>query len=83
MTTPAPPPAEPPRAKHVTSTYRGAQVSPTDAFHPHRQGGVVTATAGTNPNAPANRQAAPDISLTVPYTGDSPTGYDPYTMGTF
>ena len=28
-------------------------------------------------------QAAPDISPTVPYSGDSPTGYDPYTMGTF
>lgn len=76
-------PAEPPRAKHVTSTYQGAQVSPTDAFHPHQQGGVITATVGVNPDPPADRQAAQDISPTVPYAGGSPTGYDPYTAGTF
>lgn len=83
---PAPPPqlpSEPPRAKHVTSTYGGAQISPTDAFHPHQPGGVVTSTVGVNPDPPADRQVSPDISPTVPYEGDSPTGYDPYTMGTF
>lgn len=44
-------------------------------------GPVVTATVGLNPDPPANRQAAPDISPTVPYMGGSPTGYDPYTGG--
>jgi hypothetical protein len=68
---------------HTTSAFSGAQITPTGAFHPHQAGGVVTTTVGTNPDAPADRQAAPDISPTVPYTGDSPTGYDPYTMGTF
>lgn len=51
-------------------------------FRPH-QPVQVTQTAGTNPNAPAGRQSAPSIAETVPYVGDSPTGYDPYTMGTF
>ena len=83
MTRVPPPPPEPPRAKHTTSTYGAAQISPTSAFRPHAQGGVVTETVGVNPDPPANRQAAPDISPTVPYSGDSPTGYDPYTMGTF
>jgi hypothetical protein len=44
---------------------------------------VVTSTVGVNPDPPADRQVSPDISPTVPYEGDSPTGYDPYTMGTF
>jgi hypothetical protein len=78
----APPAAEPPRPKHVTSAYQGAQIQPTGAFHPH-QPAQVTQTVGQNPDPPANRQAAPDISPTVPYLGDSPTGYDPYTMGTY
>jgi hypothetical protein len=78
-----PPPApEPPRDKHTTSAYGAAQISPAE-FRPHAPGGVITQTAGVNPDPPADRQAAPDISPTVPYTGDSPTGYDPYTMGTF
>lgn len=51
-------------------------------FRPH-QPVQVTRTAGTNPNAPADRNAARNISPTVPYEGDSPTGYDPYTLGTF
>jgi len=51
-------------------------------FRPHHPV-QLTQTAGANPNPPADRQAAPDISPTIPYEGDSPTGYDPYTMGTF
>lgn len=78
----AQPPPEPPRGKHVTSRYAAAQVRPTDGFRPDRAA-QVTQTAGTNPAAPADRQAAPEISPTVPYAGDSPTGYDPYTMSTF
>ena len=81
MTTPAPP-AEPPRAKHVTSTYAAAQIQPA-TFRPHQPGPVLTQTVGLNPDPPADHQAAPDISPTVPYLGGSPTGYDPYTMGTF
>jgi hypothetical protein len=55
-------------------------------FYPHKQGQAptqVTQTAGTNPNAPAVRQAAPEVATSVPYEGGSPTGYDPYTLGTY
>jgi hypothetical protein len=77
-----PPPAEPPRAKHITSHYAAAQVRPAGGFRPH-QPAQVTQTAGVSPDPPAVEQAAQDISPTVPYEGGSPTGYDPYTMGTF
>jgi hypothetical protein len=33
-----------------------------------------------NPD-PAQRQAAPDVAQAVPYVGESPTGYNPYTDG--
>lgn len=82
MTGASPTPPEPPRPKHITSTYQSAQITPA-TFRPHAPGGVITETVGVNPDPPANRQVAPDISPTVPYEGDSPTGYDPYTMGTF
>ena len=52
------------------------------SFRPHAEA-QVTKTVGVSPDPPAQRQAAPEISPTVPYQGDSPTGYDPYTMGTF
>ena len=51
-------------------------------FRPHHPI-QITQIAEANPGAPPTREAAPDISPTVPYTGDSPTGYDPYTTGTF
>jgi hypothetical protein len=77
-----PPAPEPPRGKHITSHFAAAQIQPTDGFRPH-QPAQVTATVGMNPDPPAVEQAAPEISPTVPYEGGSPTGYDPYTMGTF
>jgi hypothetical protein len=68
-------------AKHVPTRSPGAQTRPAD-FFPHKEGQQVTATAGMNPDPPANRQAAMEIRQNVPYSGDSPTGYDPYTLGT-
>jgi hypothetical protein len=75
-------PPQPPRGKHVSSAYAAAQVSPA-SYRPHSPGGVLTETVGVNPDPPADRQAATDISPTIPYAGGSPTGYDPYTLGTF
>jgi hypothetical protein len=80
VTTPQTPDV-PPRGQHVQSHYRAAQVRPA-AFRPHADA-QVTETVGVNPDPPAQRQAAPEISPTIPYSEDSPTGYDPYTMGTF
>ena len=52
----------PGRPKHTASTYQAAQIGPAQ-FRPHQAGSVVTQTAGVNPNAPADRQATPGISL--------------------
>jgi hypothetical protein len=71
-----------PRAKHTTSAYGGAQITEAD-YRPHKPGTVLTATVGVNPDPPEQHQAAPDISPTVPYMGGSPTGYNPYTQGTY
>jgi len=78
----APPPPAEPRPRHTTSAYGGAQITAA-SYRPHQDGPVLTATVGGNPDAPAQRQAAPEISPTVPYAGGSPTGYDPYTQGTY
>jgi hypothetical protein len=75
------PPPEPPRGTHVKSHYGAAQVRPV-SFRLHTDVQVIE-TVGVNPDPPAQRQAAPEISPTIPYSEDSPTGYDPYTMGTF
>lgn len=69
------------RAKHTTSADRTAQIQPAP-FRPH-QPVQAPQTAGVNPDRPAQRKAAQNISPNVPYLGDSPTGYAPYTMGTF
>jgi len=75
--------AEPPRGKHVQSGYGATQVRPA-TFHPHAHDQAqVSQTVGVNPDPPAERQAAPEISPAVPYMGGSPTGYDPATLGTF
>jgi hypothetical protein len=67
--------------KHVPTKSPGAATRPAD-FYPHKQGQQVTETVGMNPDPPAVRQAAPEIATSQPYTGGSPTGFDPYTLGT-
>ncbi len=67
--------------KHVQSSFPAAAIRPAD-FRPDKRG-QVTQTAGVNPDPPAVQQAAPQAADSVPYAGDSPTGYDPYTLGTF
>jgi hypothetical protein len=61
------------------STYQGAQISP--AQHRPNADAQVTQTPGTYPNAPADRQAAPQVSDTIPYVGESPMGYQPNSQG--
>lgn len=77
-----PTPAQPGPSPHhgqVQSTYQGAQISAAQ-FRPHADP-QVTQTVGVNPDPPAQRQAAPDVAQTVPYVGESQTGYNPYTDG--
>jgi hypothetical protein len=79
----APQPPQPqevsPHHGQVQSHYQGAQISPA-AFKPHA-GKQVTKTVGMNPDPTANRQASPEVSQSVPYMGESPTGYNPYAGG--
>ena len=54
-------------------------------FRPHHPKPSVTpttATVGMNPDAPAKRQAAPEVAKPVPYIGESPTGFSPATATT-
>ena len=71
----------PTKPKHVKCSYPAAAIRPAD-FRPDKRG-QVTQTAGMTPDPPAKQQAAPQAADSVPYAGDSPTGFDPYTLGTF
>ena len=68
-----------PHHGQVQSHYQGAQTSPGH-FKPHSDM-EVTQTVGMNPDRSAVRQASPDVSQSVPYMGESPTGYNPFTGG--
>ena len=74
-----PEPVVSPHHGQVQSTYQGAQISPAN-FKPHADP-QVTQTVGMNPDPPAVRQASPDVSQSVPYMGESPTGYNLFTGG--
>ena len=74
-----PEPVVSPHHGQVQSTYQGSQISP-GSFKPHADK-QVTQTVGMNPDPPANRQASVDASQSVPYMGESPTGYNPFTAG--
>lgn len=65
----------------MRSAYPAAHIRPAD-FRPHKPGGQVTQTVGVNPDPPATRSASPDMATTIPYMGESPTGFDPATLGT-
>ncbi len=80
VSTPSVLPGQPP--KHVASQFPTAVVTPAD-FRPHKGGQQITQTAGMSPDPPDVQQAAAEVLDTVPYAGDSPTGFDPYTLGTF
>jgi hypothetical protein len=69
-----------PHHGQVQSHYQGAQISPGQ-FKPHADKQITT-TVGMNPDPPADRQSSPDVAQSVPYMGESPTGYNPYTGGT-
>jgi hypothetical protein len=85
---PVPPPMnrKPPAGKHVPSAVAGAKVmdnSAEIAKHVTQQMPCQsTQTVGTNPDAPAERQASGQVASGIPYTSGSPTGYSPY-MGVY
>lgn len=89
---PNPPAAnqKPPVGKHVPSTVQDANVSDHSAAIAACVGNSpsktmtaqATQTVGTNPNAPADRQASVEAVSGVPYTSGSPTGFTPY-MGAY
>jgi hypothetical protein len=72
-----PPPAEPPRARHIQSTVPSAQIQPTDGFKPH-QDAQITATVGVNPDPPAVRSKSVAADAAMPLTAGSPTGFSPF-----
>jgi hypothetical protein len=76
----SPAPVPSPHHGQVQSIYQAAQITPGQ-FKPDA-GKQVTKTVGVNPDAPAHRQQAPPADGSVTYAGGSPTGYDPFTLGT-
>lgn len=77
MTTPSP------HHGHIKSSAPAAQIRPAP-MRPHHPGtSQATQTVGVNPDPPAERQTSGDVAKAPPYVGQSPTGYEPITIGAY